>query len=94
MPENAVFGHVGAALIHMKVRPADVGGGDADQDIGRLFDGCVVDIVDRDFAGTVINKCFHGFVSFCSHLSRMRAAVGGRFARDEQLERSQIPGDV
>jgi hypothetical protein len=39
----------------------------------------------------VINKCFHGFVSFCSHLSRMRAAVGGRFAREEQLARSQIP---
>ena len=61
MPENAVFGHVCAALVHMEVGPADVGGGDADQDIGRLFDGCVVDIVDRDFAGAVINKCFHGF---------------------------------
>jgi hypothetical protein len=36
MSKNAIPRHVCAALVHVKIRPADVGGGDTDQYIGRL----------------------------------------------------------
>jgi hypothetical protein len=85
MPENAVSGHVCAALVHMKIGPADVSSGDTDQYIGRLLDCCILDILDRDLAGTVIYKRFHG-LPLSAHIAPcMRSERDGRFAVDEQF---------
>lgn len=48
-----------APLIHVKVGPADVGGGDAHQRIGRFLDPCIGNILDGDVARCVVYDCFH-----------------------------------
>jgi len=94
MPKNAVPRHVCAALVHVKIGSADVGSGDTDQHISRLFDSCILDIFDRDFAGAVIHKRFHSYGPLCSHPARMQAVVDGKIGRDEQLARAKSPKDV
>jgi hypothetical protein len=61
--EDLAFFNVGAAFVHVEVGAADVGGGELDDDVGVLFDLGVGDGVDADFFRSVIDECFHGFLS-------------------------------
>ena len=56
------------AVVDVQVRAADRGGGDAQNDVVRLFDLRIRDVIDGDFAGMVEDECFH---SRCS----LRAAA-------------------
>lgn len=51
---------VGAAFVHMKVGPADAGGGDADEGVGGVVQVGVLDGFDADVVGTVIDDSTHG----------------------------------
>jgi len=57
--EHLALLDVGPALVHVQVAPADVGGGDADDDVGGSFDRCVRDVGDRDVEGAVVDECVH-----------------------------------
>ncbi|MHB0669125.1 hypothetical protein [Roseomonas mucosa] len=50
----------GAALLHVKVRPADVGRGQPNDDIGGLFDLGIIDGIDGNVFGPVVHDSFHG----------------------------------
>jgi hypothetical protein len=58
--EDAALLEVGAPLVHVQVRAADVRRRDADQDVGGLLDPGVGDVVDADLARPVVDECFHG----------------------------------
>ena len=50
----------------MKVRPADIGGGQPDDNIGLLFDLGIVDGIDRNIFGPVVHDSFHGSFPFAA----------------------------
>jgi energy-coupling factor transporter ATP-binding protein EcfA2 len=58
--ENASRFEIGSALVHMKVRTANVGGGDLDDHIVGLRNSGVRNIIHADVAGSVVNDCLHG----------------------------------
>ena len=47
------------AVVDVQVRAADRGGGDAQNDVVRLLDLGIGDVIDGDFAGMMEDKCFH-----------------------------------
>lgn len=49
----------GTAFVHVQVRTADVGSGNAHQHIRRFLDFCVRYILDRDVPWAVVHDCFH-----------------------------------
>ena len=57
--EDLPLFYIGAALIHVQVGAADIGGGQLDDDVGELFQFGVGNLIDGDFLGAVINKRFH-----------------------------------
>ena len=54
----------GTALVHVKVRPANVGGGHPNDHIGRFLDLGIVDGIDRNIFGPVVHDSFHGSFPF------------------------------
>jgi hypothetical protein len=53
------------ALVHVQVGSADVGGGDADENVVRVFDPGVRHIGDGDVLRTLVHDCLHGDPSWC-----------------------------
>src|SRR5690349_25057111 len=82
---------VGAALVHVQVRAADIGAGDPDQDVGRFLDPGVRDIVHADLPRSVVHHRFHKLDSFRSQCATRRAAncstMAGQNARRPSGER-------
>ena len=59
MTEHHALLKIGAALVHVQVRPTDIGGGDLHQHIGRVLDLGIRNIFDDDVTRSVVHKCFH-----------------------------------
>ena len=62
--EDPALLEAGPALIHVKVRPADIGRGQPDDNIGLLFDLGIIYGVDRNIFGPVVHDSFHGSLPF------------------------------
>ena len=60
MAEHLALLDVGAALVHVQVGTADVGRGDADEDVGGAFDPGIGYVRDGHLARTFIDQCTHG----------------------------------
>ncbi|UQV18111.1 hypothetical protein MU852_15370 [Brevundimonas albigilva] len=67
--ENFALLKAGAALIHVKVRPADIGRGQPDDNIGLLFDLGIIDGIDGNIFGPVVHDSFHGSFPFAALLN-------------------------
>jgi hypothetical protein len=67
--ENPALLEAGTALIHVKVRPADIGRGQPDDNIGLLFDLGIIDGADRNIFGPVVHDSFHGSFPFAALLN-------------------------
>jgi hypothetical protein len=59
VPKDFALLDIGSSFIHMEIGTADIGGGESDNDIGQLLDLGIGNVVDRNFSGTVVHKCFH-----------------------------------
>jgi hypothetical protein len=57
--EDAALLERRAALVHVQVGPADVRRGDLDQDVGRLLDPGVRDVLDPDVPRACVDNGFH-----------------------------------
>ena len=57
--EDLALFHVRPALVHMQVRPADVGGGDPHHRVVGGFDPRVRDVLDRDFEWSFVHDGLH-----------------------------------
>src|SRR5690606_15111826 len=57
--DDAGFGR-GAALVHVQVGAAYRGGGDLHEHIVGMLDGGLVDFLDRDAEGPLVNDGLHG----------------------------------
>jgi hypothetical protein len=57
--KDFAFLDVRPAFVHMEIGAADIGGGESDNHIGQFLDLGIGNIVDRNFPGTVVHKCFH-----------------------------------
>ena len=62
--EDPALLEAGPALIHVKVRPADIGRGQPDDNIGLLFDLGIIYGVDRNIFGPVVHDSFPGSLPF------------------------------
>jgi hypothetical protein len=62
----------GAPLVHVQVRAADRGAGDAHHDVGGCLDARVVDLLDGHLVRSLVHYCLHRHV----HSRRLRSRVG------------------
>lgn len=58
--EDTPSGEVGPTFVQVEVEAADVGAGDADQDVGRPLDLSARYLLDCDVAWPVVNDCLMG----------------------------------
>ena len=82
--EDPALFKAGTALIHVKVRSADVGRGQPDENIGLRFDLGIIDGIDRNIFGSVVHDSFHRSFPFVALLN----ASSNRELGDEPVHRN------
>ena len=95
MTEDPALLEAGTALIHVKVRPADIGRGQPDDNIGLLFYLGIIDSTDRNIFGPVVHDSFHGSLPFAALLN----ASSNRDLADDPVHRNggghrTLPSDL
>ncbi len=96
VPENVAGRHEGAEhLVQVQIRPADVGGRDSNDGVGRFLDLCVRDIVDADLSTTLPCHCLHRELLRCGlQVFPGYPAPTGVNRADRGIRRARDPGST
>lgn len=62
MTEHEILNLRKESVVNVQVRSADRGRGDAQNNILRVFNYGIVDVIDRNFAGMMEDKSFHDYL--------------------------------
>jgi hypothetical protein len=71
MAQDFAFLDVGPPFVHVKIRAANVGGGDLHEHVSWFLDAGIGDSFNTDVSRSAIYECFHNLGSIESDSSRI-----------------------